>query len=392
MGVNPVCWILLKTMFVNTGGFKGLMSLKSKMSRSDKTREELVYPLLDKFYHNREECSAEEISRVKEWFSGLKFGKEVYQRARREWDETFSSGDQKELLDEILYKIYYRIRVEEFKKEKEEKKVIRLRRIIASIAVSVILIIVGYLFGNVNDSGLKNVYSELHAPYGSRVRFELPDGTAGWLNSGSSLRYPVRFTGKKRIVSLEGEGYFDVKHDPGRPFIVQTSGTRVIALGTSFNVQAFANSEEEEITLVKGKVVIEKKLMSDDSKYRHLLIMKPRQHVGIDVKTGRIVFMDWNTEKYIAWKDGKLVFRNDPLSRVVNEMERYYNVDIEVQDPQLSKYHFHATFEDETLFESLRLLSLSSAMDYIICKRQKNPDGTFKKRKVILYRKKNDLT
>ena len=82
-----------------------------------------------------------------------------------------------------------------------------------------------------------------------------------------------------------------------------------------------------------------------------------------------------------------MIFRNDPLERVIMNLTRYYNVEIEVKDEELFKFHFHATFEEETLFETLRLLKLSSAIDYKILPREKNSDGTYKKRKIILYQK-----
>jgi ferric-dicitrate binding protein FerR (iron transport regulator) len=195
----------------------------------------------------------------------------------------------------------------------------------------------------------------------------------------------VRFTGRKRRVFLEGEGYFKVKPDHTRPFIVRTENTRVVALGTSFNVQAYQNNVNEEVTLVEGRVVVEKK--QAEGSFRHLLVMQPGQHVKLNRKTGKVLAIDQETEKYIAWKDGRLVFRNDPLSRIVKEMERFYNVEIEVKDSSLYKYHFHATFEDETLFEALRLLTISTPMGYKICKRKKNEEGVYEKRKVIIYKK-----
>ena len=339
--------------------------------------------LVEKFY--RGECTEEEKQCVEEWFLGLEHRKYVNRRAGEEWENTPETGNQADLLQEILYKVHYALRLEEYKEGGKKKGVVMIKRIAAAVAVSVILAFTGFWFGRNNSSGIKNVYSELHAPYGSRIHFELPDGSCGWLNSGSSLRYPVVFTGRKRMVSLEGEGYFDVSSDHKRPFIVQTRYSRVVALGTSFDVQAYHGSMNEEITLVQGKVVIEKK--QPDNSYRHLLALKSGQHVKIGVTASKVLDMSQETEKYVAWKDGKLVFRNDPLSRIVKEMERFYNVEIEVKDPELYKYHFHATFEDETLFEALRLLTISTPMTYKICKREKGENGIYRKRKVIIYKK-----
>ncbi len=337
--------------------------------------------LLEKFY--RHECSDEEIYLVEEWFVGLDHRKDINLRVSEEWENTPLTGKQKELLQDILYKIHFDLRVEEFEQEKGKSKIAILNKIFASVAVSVILVLFGLWLGNNYGLGVKNNYSEIRAPYGSRVHFELPDGSTGWLNNGSSLKYPMRFVGGERQVFLVGEGYFDVMHNSNKPFVVQTENNKVVALGTSFNVQAFKGDIEEEVTLIKGEVVVRRKL--SDNKYSDILVMKPGQHVELNVNTGEIAFLEQEAEKYISWKDGKMVFRNDPLSSIINEMERFYNVDIEVKDIELFKYHFHATFEDETLYEALRLLTLSTPIKYKISKRVKNTSGTYEKRKIVLY-------
>ncbi len=359
--------------------------MKSDLKNTDhkNTKSHFDPELLDKFY--RGNCTPKEKEMVEEWFTVLNLREAVTHKAREEWDRIEMSKPQDSQLHEILYKIHYHLRLEEFTKEREGGKIIRLKRMVAAAAVGIILIVSGYWFGNTHITGTGNEYVDLHSTCCSLVHFELPDGSGGWLNSMSSLRYPVKFTGEKRIVVLKGEGYFEVKHNASRPFIVETGNIRIIALGTSFNVQAYENEAGKEVTLVNGKVVIEKKLVADT--YKQILELKPGEHVQLDAKTGKITAMEEEVGKYIAWKDGKLLFRNDPLSKVITGMSRFYNVDIEVGDKDLYKYHFHATFEDETLFEALRLLTLSTPMSYKILKREKNPDGSYKKRKVILYKR-----
>ena len=183
---------------------------------------------------------------------------------------------------------------------------------------------------------------------------------------------------------LNGEGYFNVIRNPKKSFVVTTKYYQVRAWGTSFNVQAYSDLDSfEEVTLESGKVQIEK--MKQDGTFKKILDLKPGQHTKMDYFSNCVRIIDNETDKYTAWKDGKLIFRNDPLKRVIRHLQRYYNVEIEVKDEQLFKYHFHATFEEETLFETLRLLKLSSAIGYKICKREKNEDGSYKKRKIILF-------
>jgi len=335
--------------------------------------------LLDKFHNGF--CDEEETRLVEKWYADVENSKEIKEWLKPVWDNTPDEGSNNKMLDDLLYKILYQINNN---KDSAQNR-FKLIHIAAAVSIAIIFLAAGYWLGAGYEGNTKSMYTKLYAPYGSRIRFELPDGSNGWLNSGSSLKYPVRFTGKTRKVFLQGEGFFNVEHNPEKPFIVQTKDTKVTALGTSFNVQAYCGNERE-VTLLKGIVVVERK--DAGNTYKELLHMKPGQHVKINVKTGGVVTNSKDPEKYVSWKDGILMFRNDPLSRVVKEMELFYNVNIEIMDPKLYQYHFHATFEDETLFEALRLLKISSGIEYKICKREKNDDGTFKKRKVKLYAEK----
>jgi len=109
-----------------------------------------------------------------------------------------------------------------------------------------------------------------------------------------------------------------------------------------------------EVTLESGKVRIEK--IKQDGTSVKIVDLKPVQHIRLDNYLNSVNITNDVALKYTAWKDGKLIFRNDPLERVIRNLDRYYNIEIEVEDEQLFKYHFHATFEEETLFEPLRLL------------------------------------
>ena len=118
--------------------------------------------------------------------------------------------------------------------------------------------ILSYLPGHVGRDSLKEiVYNKLSVPKGGEYRVELEDGTKVWINSASRLRYPVIFSGDTREVYLEGEAYFEVRKDVGRPFIVHSGGQKVTVLGTSFGMTCYANEVNDYTTLVSGKVKVE---------------------------------------------------------------------------------------------------------------------------------------
>lgn len=357
-----------------------------KKNKIENEFENFDKELLEKYY--QDQCTQEERKVVEGWIAGIQHNKEINKVARKIWDITSTEGNQKSILNEVLYKIHYTLRLKEYYEKAGVRRYSRIRNSVMAITAAVIFALIGFWFGGHDFSGNRELYTEIHAPYGSRIKFDLPDGSSGWLNSGSSLKFPVKFTGRQRKVFLNGEGYFNVQHDENREFIVQTKNAQVVALGTSFDVLAYDDpAYGEEVTLVEGKLNIKRKLQSNT--YENVLCMKPGEHIKLNTNTKKINLTNQNADKYISWKDGKLIFRNDPLERVVSTLEKYYNVDIEIKDMQLYNYHFHATFEDETLFETLRLLTLSSPIDYKILKREKNADGTYQKRKIILYLNNN---
>jgi len=197
------------------------------------------------------------------------------------------------------------------------------------------------------------------------------------------LRYPNRFNGKDRLVFLKGEAYFEVEGDILKPFIVRTPTFEVKATGTKFNVQEYNSNPVTEITLVSGKILVSK---SDDNKNTHLISeLNPDQHLTYNKQSKGISINNEDAYRFVAWKDGKLIFRNEPLDKVLNRISMIFNVDIELQGKELRNYRYHATFQDESLEEILKLLKFSAPIDFKEVKREPMPDGSFPKKKIIVF-------
>jgi len=226
-------------------------------------------------------------------------------------------------------------------------------------------------------------YIEIYAPLGTKSSIKLTDGSSVWLNSGSSLKYPDRFKGKERIVYLNGEAYFEVESDTSVPFIVKTSSLNVKATGTKFNVLDYISDLNSEVTLVTGKVFVNELTVND--RIKPVSELFPNQHLVLSKQTGTILVQKEDINEYISWKEGKLIFRNKPLSYIVKKISQEFNVDIELQGSVLQDYRYRATFEDESLTEILKLLKISSPIDYIEVKRNPLPDGSFERKKVIIF-------
>ncbi len=226
------------------------------------------------------------------------------------------------------------------------------------------------------DPGI-NSYAEIQCPMGARIKFQLPDGTSGYLNSGARLKYPVKF-GHERKVELVGEAFFDVAHNKENPFHVNTSNLDIKVLGTVFNVIADEGEQTEEVVLQSGKIDV----LSKDGD--NLTTLAPNEQIILNI--GKKTFMKKEVEasQYSTWKDGRLVFRNENMQQLAKRLSRWYNAEVVVEDHQLNDYTFHATFIDEPLDEVLKLISLTSPISYKEEKRTSNQDGVYGKRKIIL--------
>lgn len=254
-------------------------------------------------------------------------------------------------------------------------------------AVLIIPVIVGnllfFLFHDPDSKRIQEpVYNELFAAFGTRSAIKLSDGTSVWLNSGSSIRYPDRFTKNNRKVFLKGEAYFEVESNPKKPFIVETSTLSVKATGTKFNVLGYSADNEAKVTLVSGKVEV---FLTDNKNNAKSSTLKDNQLLIFNKSNGSTSITDVETYKYISWKDGKLVFRNEPLSEVVKKISQIFNIDIEIKGEEIQNYSYRATFQDESLSEILKLLKMSSPIDFTEVKRDPLPDGSFPRKKVIIF-------
>jgi ferric-dicitrate binding protein FerR (iron transport regulator) len=248
------------------------------------------------------------------------------------------------------------------------------------LLISMLWLTVGKNFKNINST---ITYNKVVAAFGTYSLLELPDGSKVWLNSGASLRYPGKFSKSNRSVYLIGEAYFEVHSDKTMPFYVNTTYFTVKATGTKFNVRAEKNFRTPSVTLIEGKVAVQK---PDSGKQKDLITMlQPNQHMTYDTLSGHVTIQTEDTYKHFAWKDGKLVFRNDNISEVARRISLQYNVDIEIKGDEIKKYRYRATFENEPLGELLRLLKISSPIDYSEVKPQALPDGTFSRRKIIIF-------
>jgi len=327
------------------------------------------------------EASPDEIIELQKWLGSSKDNLLYFQQLKNIWDNSDHVNDEK-MID--VEKAFNLIRKRVIFKSPSTNFWHYWKKIAAVLLIPLVLgNLLYFLFRSNNHStNQEPVYNELFAAFGTRSALKLSDGTSVWLNSGSSIKYPDRFFGNNRIVILKGEAYFEVESDSKKPFIVETSSLSVKATGTKFNVSGYPSVNEAEVTLVSGKVEVS---LTDDKINIKNSKLEMNQHFSFNKTNRTTSITNEDTYKYISWKDGKLVFRNEPLSQVAKKISQVFNIDIEIKGEEIQNYCFRATFQDESLSEILKLLKMSSPIDYIEVKRDPLPDGSFPRKRVIIF-------
>lgn len=331
---------------------------------------------INRFFNG--EYSDKDTTYVDEVFCDNNKEQELKHLLLRQFNELVKEDElEKKDLDHILYKIHYDINT-----RLSERNIWSFNNMIKwTLRIAGLIILpLTFLFG---IQFLKEIHSnkqawvEIKAPAWTRAQYRLPDGTTGWLNSNSSLKYNGNFN-YDRKVTLTGEAFFDVFKDEKRPFIVTTNEVNVKVLGTRFNIASYQNEKNVEVVLEEGKLLFNNKEMNKS------YTMNPNELVIYD-KTRN----DFSTEivqpfKYLSWTEGKLIFRNDPLDVIARRLERWYNIDIEVNVSLTEDFRLRATFIDEGLEEVLDLLKRSLPIDYKIENGNLQTDGVYKKTRVII--------
>jgi ferric-dicitrate binding protein FerR (iron transport regulator) len=263
----------------------------------------------------------------------------------------------------------------------------------------------------------KQSLNELVVPLGSRAQFSFPDGTVVTLNAGSTLKYDNLFGIKDRIVQFEGEGYFKVSKDAGKPFIVKTSYINVTALGTEFNVKAYAVDKTIETTLVNGSIKIEPVTNNGKSE---ITVLKPNQKLTfykedstiIDETTAikeksetsmqplkvqnpipvhRLVKENVNVEPVVSWKENRWIFEQISLLQIAVELERKFDVQINFESERLKTFRFSGIIIAEPIEQVLEVISISAPINFKLRGRvvTLSENKNFEKLNKSLYNQRN---
>jgi ferric-dicitrate binding protein FerR (iron transport regulator) len=275
--------------------------------------------------------------------------------------------------------------------ERRGTRIPRIWRIWRMVAAAVIILAIGggvlwFFQGDRNPFAVRYVDRQLKVGNGKRSKLVLSDGSTVWLNAGSKLSYPDVFTGDKRVVTLEGEAFFDIARHVDMPFYVHAGRVTVKVLGTRFDVKAYQGDAGVSTTLISGKVQV----MLDDEPDKKI-ILTPNEKLTVmnaaaglgdtDVAKDGEAGGGGNELHYLvqgvpkagddslpetAWVENRLVISNETFEEVARMLERRYDVQIEISDMRLNQEHVSGVFEKETIQQVLDILKMTTKFTYSI--------------------------
>ena len=227
-------------------------------------------------------------------------------------------------------------------------------------AVFIAFIVVSQLYSNKQEDKVDNTteYQTIFIPAGQRAELTLPDSTKVWLNAKTKLVYPVRFGEGERMVTLDGEAYFDVRRNEKQPFIVKTKTMDIKVLGTEFNIRAYSELNTSEIALLKGAVDI--KASDGNSPYHTLNVNE-----NAVLNNGKLDISTINDFDHFMWKEGLLCFKCEPVELIIGKLELYFDIKIDVKKKELLKYKYTGKFRTTDGVEQvLKVLQLEHKFTY----------------------------
>lgn len=237
---------------------------------------------------------------------------------------------------------------------------------VACIAASIAILvgITGFLSFQQGYKQQSSQLVRLENPHGLRATVFLPDGTKVTLNSGTTLLYPIAFITENRTVELIGEAFFEVTHDTDRHFVVKAGDMNIKVFGTKFNVKGYNNEDQTEVTLTEGSIGA---YLGNESE---ILRIQPGQQIRYDRQKKQMTTHVINTNQATGWKEGKYYFNNMHLEEITKQLERDFNVQIQVAE-RLKTLVITVDFvRGEDLNQMLEVMTSDRRMKYSIAGNQ----------------------
>ena len=242
----------------------------------------------------------------------------------------------------------------------------------ASIAFLLIMVTgLLYVFGVLGSKTGESGWLDRVTGPGEISTFTLSDGSEVTLNADSKLRYPLKFGNESREIYLEGEAYFKVSHNTGKPFIVHSENLSTQVLGTKFSISAFPVNNTITVSLLEGSVKVSK---SNEGISDEIAVLKPKQQLLYNKEKNMSFFEQFDSLKVVGWKDNIYKFENEPLGKVIVKLERAFGVKFKFTDQHLLSQRVTMKFEKDSIQTVVNVIKSLTGLDYEVVKGNGNKE------------------
>lgn len=311
--------------------------------------EKNLWILLNKYFQQR--ATTQEIAELENWLEKDEKNPKIIEEAFNLFATAgFCSIPLNPDMDKAWRKIDKRTTI-----KYNTKKIFRQIKYAAAIAI--LLVAVSFLL--LKNNQLTQQYTEIVTHKGQKSVVVLPDSSLVWLNSCSSLKYNGNFNLRRREVILNGEAFFEVQKNKSKKFSVKTGMLNINVYGTSFNIKNHKDDDVQEITVADGRVGI-------SDKNREIKQLVKGDRALFNKQTNKIAFSKISPDIVSIWKNNELVFDNTPIKEAIKYMERWYGVNISIDNEMVGKHNYTFNIKTESFREMLELMKIMTPLSYEI--------------------------
>lgn len=308
--------------------------------------------------HLSGETNPEEEQQLNSWLESAMENRRIFEEYKVLWQKLGSVDSIADLdLDAEWKRLESRMEKLEAKFDTGKGRSRSLMFIASRIAVAAVLVL---LLGFAGFYIARNVGYRTLATAGLFQEIVLPEGSTVTLNKNSSLEYPRRFKKDQRVVSLEGEGFFEVIGDPEWPFVIKTAEVEIRVLGTSFNVNAYKTNDKIEVIVKTGEVAVIR-----HGEVPRTIILKPGSKAVYNKTKDNLSLSTMIDKNYLSWKTRSFVFEDRKLMDVVTALNNVYGTEIVIPSDSLKEARITTTFNEQSIEAILNVLSATLDLEVI---------------------------
>ncbi len=315
--------------------------------------------LIDKFRLGL--TTKEETEQLKAWIINPEAKRICYSHYQKKWEEASPLIDKQKQVS-MLKQIMSKIDTNEELTSNSKKRLLWTRLWYSTAAASVVLLIaLGGFFWmkNHNNSAFGKGMVTIAADNGQKSNVMLADGTRVYINSDSKISYDESYNKKERIITLEGEAYFEVAKDAQKAFVVKANGINVEALGTSFNVKAYAQDKSVSVILIEGKVKV------NDSNSEEIL--NPYERIDYKLSNKNFIKSELHpNSNHLLWRSKELMFQGESLEEICRTLHRIYNINFVFKTEAAKKYTYRGIIKNSSLDNVMEFITRTAPIKYSV--------------------------